>query len=459
MNTSTHMFKDFSESLKKGIRLRRLNTALAVISVVISVLLLLATYRTSAGYLRMRSSTDSYIRLQQNADRLQDASDYLTEQVRCFVVTADDTYLKNYFEEAEITRTRDAAVDTLRSEMEGSQAYYYLSSAMQNSVDLMNIEYYAMRLVLESEGRNIASYPEALKSVSLTEGTLALSPQEQKDMAVDLVFNRDYRTYKTAITQNIDLSISSLINETERSQTASAEELSKLLLHEQILILLLVVMVFVLLLLTTRLVIRPLIKAVNYITEEQPVPVTGSREFRFLANTYNKIYVSNKEKTVQLEYDASHDALTGCFNRSGYQYIVENTDLSSAALILIDVDNFKQVNDTHGHETGDKVLKNVADLLKGNFRAEDQVCRLGGDEFAIIMGNVNLLHKELISSKIRLINRTLEVPAEGVPPVSISAGASFGNDSKDERTLYREADEALYMIKANGKRDCCFSEE
>ena len=167
------MFKNFSESLKKGVRLRRLNTALAVISVVISVLLLLATYRTSAGYLRMRSSTDSYIRLQQNADRLQDASDYLTEQVRCFVVTADDTYLKNYFEEAEITRTRDAAVDTLRSEMEGSQAYYYLSSAMQNSVDLMNIEYYAMRLVLESEGRNIASYPEALKGVSLTEGTLA----------------------------------------------------------------------------------------------------------------------------------------------------------------------------------------------------------------------------------------------------------------------------------------------
>ena len=92
-----------------------------------------------------------------------------------------------------------------------------------------------------------------------------------------------------------------------------------------------------------------------------------------------------KSRLAHLDYKASHDELTGVLNRSGYELLLSGIDFDSTCMILFDVDNFKNINDTFGHEVGDRVLERLARILKKQFRSEDYVCRIGGDEFVVFM--------------------------------------------------------------------------
>ena len=151
---------------------------------------------------------------------------------------------------------------------------------------------------------------------------------------------------------------------------------------------------------------------------------------------------------------AQHDYLTGLYNRSGYEEKLRLIDVRSTALLLIDVDNFKDVNDTYGHEMGDLVLKKVADEIKQHFRAEDHVCRLGGDEFVVLMCSQGELSEAPITEKVDEINAAL-AHAAGLPLVSVSVGAAFGGESAEQ--LFDHADKALYQRKQLGRGGgCCF---
>ena len=75
--------------------------------------------------------------------------------------------------------------------------------------------------------------------------------------------------------------------------------------------------------------------------------------------------------------------------------------------MMLDVDNFKTINDTYGHETGDKVLKKLVQVLKKNFRSDDYICRLGGDEFVVFMVHSDEMQRKLIEMKLEKINQEL----------------------------------------------------
>jgi len=163
-----------------------------------------------------------------------------------------------------------------------------------------------------------------------------------------------------------------------------------------------------------------------------------------------------KEKSNLLEYQASHDKLTGLFNRNRFDEIYSkeikrakryNNDLS---IILFDIDNFKNVNDTYGHQIGDEVLKEIAKLLLNNVRDLDICVRWGGEEFLILLPQTNLDGAKTVAEKIRTA-----IIKNSLTDKNLQITASFGVlqmiDSDDENSLISKVDKLLYLAKNSGK--------
>lgn len=442
----------------KGISIRRIQMLMALLLLVISLLLLFTTYRTKMGYSRMREYTGDYILWQRDADKLQMASDYLTEQARCFVETGKRSYLDNYFKEANVDKRRDRALESIRSITDDNEAYESLKAAMVESVALMDREYYAMRLTVETKGYDVNDYPEAIREVELSEKDAHLPPAKQAVLARNLVFDDFYHMKKESISRHVQACLDTLTKEVDAQQKAATDALDDMLFKERTLILIAIVATLFTMLLTMLLVVSPLLRAVVYIRADQPIPIKGSNEFQFLAKAYNLMYEANQEKAERLTYDATHDQLTGIHNRSGYVFFLKNTNWESSSLLLFDVDKFKQINDGSGHELGDMALVKVAGTLLSSFRSQDHVCRIGGDEFAVIMVHTDPGHSELVKQKVARINEVLGRGENGLPPISLSCGVAFGDERQDTEAIFRRADAALYEVKAEGGHGCRIGE-
>jgi len=173
------------------------------------------------------------------------------------------------------------------------------------------------------------------------------------------------------------------------------------------------------------------------------------------------------EMEALLRRQASEDSLTGLPNRRGLQDIVTKTLARSArresavALLLIDIDGFKGVNDTLGHPVGDELLKQVASRLRETCRADEQVARLGGDEFAQVIEVIDD-EVEVEMAAERIID-SMRVPfdVEGqLLAIKASIGIALGTADVDMDTLFRYADIALYESKrGGGGRSCVFASE
>lgn len=164
----------------------------------------------------------------------------------------------------------------------------------------------------------------------------------------------------------------------------------------------------------------------------------------------------NSDSERMLIDQAESDKLTGLYNRAGYEQLLSRLDPTQTALLLVDADKFKQINDTYGHAAGDQVLKKISTVLRGNFRRIDPVCRIGGDEFVVLMQNAEGMDQESIARKAARINRELSHTEDGLPLASVSIGVAFGGAAEDWKELFQHADAALYEVKQNGGRDCRF---
>lgn len=169
-----------------------------------------------------------------------------------------------------------------------------------------------------------------------------------------------------------------------------------------------------------------------------------------------------KRSTAEIMYQATHDPLTDLYNRAAFDNELNNCLLRAqrhptnhVALLLIDLDDFKQVNDSYGHQTGDQLLQALAQRFKNMQRKNDFVCRLGGDEFAWLAEANNIIAVEALLARI-LKELQKPVPLEKVTlKVSCSIGASlFPNLAQDAKTLFHQADSSMYQIKRSGKGGC-----
>ena len=162
---------------------------------------------------------------------------------------------------------------------------------------------------------------------------------------------------------------------------------------------------------------------------------------------------------------AEHDALTGLLNRGTImkrieRYLHNEGAGGTHALFMVDLDNFKNVNDTYGHRSGDRVISAAAGAIRSTFRESDIVGRIGGDEFVALMKNTD---KPLaISRKARDLLDAIRCScstSDGSVELSGSVGISlYRSDCKSLETLYAEADAALYRAKAAGKDRFAFSD-
>ncbi|BCJ42776.1 hypothetical protein GCM10010168_04830 [Actinoplanes ianthinogenes] len=156
------------------------------------------------------------------------------------------------------------------------------------------------------------------------------------------------------------------------------------------------------------------------------------------------------EHEALVRHQALHDPLTGLPNRRALSELLATE--GRRALLLVDLDNFKPVNDTLGHAAGDELLVGVADRLRAAVRADDTVARLGGDEFAIFLPDGDEQTAGQIAARIVAeCGRTFDLAA-GPVTIGASVGVAVADDADGDRLL-READEAMYRIKQGGKGD------
>ena len=166
---------------------------------------------------------------------------------------------------------------------------------------------------------------------------------------------------------------------------------------------------------------------------------------------------SFRKDVERLNFKVSHDELTGVLNRAGYEVLMSTLDLSTVSLVLIDADDFKNINDNYGHEIGDRVLIKIAKALQDNFRKEDSICRIGGDEFVVLMPHRGKDLSDTIIAAVKGVNHDLGQVSDGVPPITVSAGIADGRRASDAVTLFELADRAMYECKRGGKHGYRFS--
>ena len=179
------------------------------------------------------------------------------------------------------------------------------------------------------------------------------------------------------------------------------------------------------------------------------------RLFGSLANTLSA-RLSNDHLVERLETQARSDALTGLPNRLSFE-IALTSELAlpekSGAVVMVDLDRFKEINDSLGHETGDRLLIEIADRLRSVARRTDMVARFGGDEFAMLLGRVDPDDPVELTRRINEVHRRLTAKVE-LEGLTFEVGASMGvvqwpDQGGDSASLLHRADTAMYEAKRN----------
>ena len=175
-----------------------------------------------------------------------------------------------------------------------------------------------------------------------------------------------------------------------------------------------------------------------------------------------KMTESLSVRSISLEHAAVTDALTGMYNRRYFdealsEYLEAFGKIDKPiGMVILDLDHFKKVNDTHGHDVGDEVLRQVAECLQIFTRYHDVLARLGGEEFAILSPNITERQLFDLSDRIRKAVADLRINNGNVTlKVTVSAGLAIWDGSESGEELYRRADKQLYEAKRKGRNRVC----
>ena len=259
----------------------------------------------------------------------------LTKQVRLAASTGQQQYIDAYFEEADVTRSREKAVDELAALHDDPAAVQPLQQALAASMELMQTEYYSMRLVEEATHAERSEWPEKIRNVVLSAEDAALPDAEKMDRAQKMLIGTEYEGAKDEIAGDVDEALAVLTNEIMARQHRAADVFVRMLRTIIVCVVIFAVMMLLASLVIRRGVIRPLLEYNENIRHGLISPVHGVQELQTLAETYNSIYAENEEREMLMKHQAEHDPLTELLNRRSFDRILDlyTKDKNSFALI------------------------------------------------------------------------------------------------------------------------------
>ena len=441
----------------RRVHVQTVSFANIAITIALAIVCAILFWQGRAQFNVLQQATEAYISCENDAQQMQDKSDYLTEQVRLVTMTAKPEYIDNYFSMANSNEEFDEAFADLKSRFEGTDAYESLRTAMDESNELMNTEFYAMRLICEANDIDPSPWPE-IASCQISDDDSRTSHDSMIYKAQNLVSDSKYQEAKDSINSHTTDCIAKVTDATIGSQDRAASIFDGIYGTIEACIAIYIALTLIICALVRRAVVKPLLSFGDSIKANQLFPVQGAGELQVLAETYNRVFTENEATHMIVKHQAEHDPLTDLLNRGSFDKALKlhNDGKHDFALILADVDQFKSINDTFGHAVGDQVLKRVSSLLQVAFRSTDFVCRIGGDEFAVIMVDVTSDLRYTIQEKIDFVNTELSKPIDGMPQVSLSAGTAFADRPDPGDSIYKDADDALYHTKENGRSSCSF---
>ena len=334
------------------------------------------------------------------------------------------------------------------------------------SDDLMQKELWLMRLVYESENCDII--PEVVKDIKLTDTELSMSAQEQYNLARDYMFYGEYNALKLEIDNSIFDFNQELNKIIEENIVVTNRTIHNSLLYKYTLFTLFIIWCIVILLVLNKHIMKPILAYIkiysDFDRESQDASFVipkGMKEVYLLGLAYNKATMKMNQlkdsiegKNIELEIQKNTDPLTGIYNRGFFDTqewkTIENTNYT---IFCVDVNRFKEINDTYGHGIGDKVLQFIVEILKNTIRNTDVIIRMGGDEFLLLIEeSAKNEGVAFVENRLEALQGTQFCTADIRIPVYFSYGRAThikGNNSFDE--VFHLADVQMYINKKNQK--------
>lgn len=452
------MYKKNAEK-QNGVKLIYFTNIMLALSFLCSILFANFAIRLYKNYSYLMSLISDYTESNKAISELEEASDFLTNQARLFCLKEDETFLRNYLYEVENLKTRENALDVIKMTHNNDSVFTNTSMALNESVYIESLELYAMKLIVLAKN-NISEIPPLINDVQISKEAMNLSASDKLENAKKILFTTDYLSAKDRFSDYCSKASRALIY----NFLDTKDNMNKYVLNRFILLILVAIILFVLMMIFALSVIFLFIRPIKFYCKSimvgEPITKAGAAELQTIVGAYNRLCEHNAEKANLLKHKAEHDPLTNLINRAAFDEIKDilRDAHEPIAYLLIDVDFFKQINDVYGHQTGDKVLKRIANILSEQFRDSDYVARVGGDEFAVIMTNFGNSPTEIIKNKIDNMNKILQSVDAELPSISLSVGVSFSPEGYVDE-LVGQADAALYKVKKGGRCNCSFYQE
>ena len=442
----------------RGIKVNILSGIFIAIGVIIMCASILTIKRIYDKYDEMMSSYQSDEMQKEAADSFQEASDYLTDQSRQFVVTGEIEKAENYFEEINVIRRREAAIDMIENSHALELERNLLANAMELSESLAKQEVHAMKLSAHAMKLDEAKLPIEIASYELSGEELALDDDKQQSLAIQLLYNSEYEDYKDRINWDIENAIKLIKDESGARYRENESDLIIVLNIATLLLFIMFILLMLIFIFNVLLVVKPAEKFVELLDKKEKLPEIGGYEFRKFARKYNDVYRSNKKNRALLIEQGEVDNLTGTLKVGTLELVRHNLTQNNEPLgiMMIDIDNFRSIKEANGYDMADKVVAKVARLFTTSFKSSDYIIRTSQDEFEIFLLRMEQKDSDMLINRITEINEKLKDTSDGVIQASVSVGVSFSENGYTVEAE-RKADMALNFVKENGRGACKIS--
>ncbi len=450
-------------------------TSLGVLNLLIAGVLVLSLYELDQSSHRLKDIEHNRFLMIQKADELRQTSDDLTRFVRTYAVTLDERYRQGYHSVLGIRNGKDIRP------MHQERIYWDLleplrslrhpldkRSSLKKEMEKLPYTKYEIEKLKESENNSNQLVSIEIEAFNALEGlykdkdgryTIKKRPDQQ--LAIGLLHSDSYHKAKERIMLPIDEFLASLDERTQKEIETYNDEVTA-----EIRFVAIVFSVNVLILILAYLFIAPkILTPIKRMTRLIDQYQNGERGLKETVENDDEIGSMIRHFFVMMQsldkrFDIIQkititDELTNVYNRKYYnEKVSESLSLykrykTPFSMIMYDIDRFKDVNDTHGHDVGDKVLVKSCVLVRALIRESDHIFRIGGEEFIVILSETKLAEATSVAEKIRQSFSVTSIFKDVY--ITISAGLTEVRPNDTEESIYQRVDDLLYLSKKDGR--------